>query len=84
MTTQKQSFPSLASIISLLSIVFYCVGFIRVELELNDHKERIHDLESVAEITSPANEPHVRISKAVSGKLSSILDKLSSIVFYKK
>ncbi|XP_022808596.1 titin-like [Stylophora pistillata] len=66
MTTQKQSFPSFASIISLLSIVFYCVGFIGVELELNDHKERIHDLESVAEITSPANEPHVRISKAVS------------------
>ena len=28
---QKQTLPSFFSIISVLSIVFYCVGFIRVE-----------------------------------------------------
>ena len=30
MVTQKQSLPSFASILSALSIVFYCAGFLRV------------------------------------------------------
>ena len=42
MAVQKeQSLPSFGSVISVLSIVFYCVGFIRVELELNHHKKRL-------------------------------------------
>ena len=41
MAVQKQSLLSFSSIISVLSIVFYCVGFIRVELEMNEQKERI-------------------------------------------
>ena len=44
MVTQKQSLPSFASVLSLLSIVFYCAGFLRVELELNEQK-RINALE---------------------------------------
>ena len=48
MTTQKQRFPSFASTISVLSIVFYCVGFLRVEFELNDQKMRIDALENTA------------------------------------
>ena len=40
MTTQKQRFPSFASTISVLGIVLYCAGFLRVELELNDQKKR--------------------------------------------
>ena len=46
MASQKQSLPSFASILSVLSIVFYCVGFLRVELELNEQKKRINDLEN--------------------------------------
>ena len=46
---QKQSLPSFSSVISVLSIVFYCVGFIRVELEMNEQKNRINALENVAE-----------------------------------
>ena len=46
MASQKQSLPSFASILSVLSIVFYCAGFLRVELELNQHKKRIIDLEN--------------------------------------
>ena len=42
MTTPKQRFPSLASTISVLNIVLYCVGFLRVELELNNQKERLN------------------------------------------
>ena len=47
MVTQKQSqFPSFASVLSVLSIVFYCAGFLRVELELNEQKKRIDALEN--------------------------------------
>ena len=49
MTTQKQSFPSCASIISFVSIVFYCAGFLRVEFQLSEHKMRINALEEVTE-----------------------------------
>ena len=45
MASQKRSLPSFASILSVLSIVFYCAGFLRVELELNEQKKRINDLE---------------------------------------
>ena len=49
MAAQKQSLPSFASIISVLSIVLYCAGFLRVELELNEQKTRIIALEKGAE-----------------------------------
>ena len=49
MAVQKQSMPSFASIISVLSIVLYCAGFLRVELEIHEHKKRINALESIAE-----------------------------------
>ena len=50
---QKQALPSFSSIISVLSIVFYCVGFIRVELEMNEQQNRINALENVAEEAKP-------------------------------
>ena len=53
MTAQKQSWPSFASIISVLSIMLYCAGFLRVELELNDQKKRINALENDAETAKP-------------------------------
>ena len=71
MTVQKQSLPSFASVISVLSIVFYCVGFIRVELELNQHKKRLNDLENVAETKPPSNGP-VKIIKDAAGKFFSV------------
>ncbi|KAL9967881.1 hypothetical protein ACROYT_G026184 [Oculina patagonica] len=60
MAVQKHSpVPSFASIISVLSIVFYCAGFLRVELELHEHKKRINALESVAEAKPPSNDPDI-------------------------
>ena len=53
MTTAKQRFPSLASTISALGIVLYCVGFLRVELELNNYKKRLNAVENVAKIINP-------------------------------
>ena len=46
MITQKQSLPSFSSFLSVLSIFFYCAGFLRVELELNEQKKRINALEN--------------------------------------
>ena len=53
---QKQRLPSFSSIISVLSIVFYCVGFIRVELQMNEQKNRINALENVAEEVKPKSD----------------------------
>ena len=72
MAFEKQSWPSFASTVSVLSIVFYCVGFLRVELELNEQKNRINALESiVAPIATerPSKEPDVKLIKNAPGKL---------------
>ena len=53
MTAQKeQKKPSFPLIRSVLSIVFYCAGFLRVELDLNEQKKRIQALESIEEAKS--------------------------------
>ena len=69
MVVQKQSMPSYASIISVLSIVFYCAGFLRVELELHEQRERINALASVAEGKPPSNREDMKIIKNTPGKL---------------
>jgi len=68
MAVQKQSMPSFASIISVLSIVFYCAGFLRVELELHEQKKRINALENSAEAKSPSNDADIKNTKNAPGK----------------
>ena len=58
MATQKQSAPSFATILSVLSFGFYCAGFLRVELELNEQKKRINALEIVTETGPQSSEVH--------------------------
>ena len=65
---QKQTLPSFSATISVLSIVFYCVGFIRVELEMNEQKNRINALENVAEAKLKSNDADMKIKNAP-GKL---------------
>ena len=68
MVSQKQKLPSFASILSVLSIVFYCAGFLRVELELNEQKKRINTLENIEE-TKPSEVPNLnKLTKSVAGK----------------
>ena len=56
MTAHKQKWPCFAWILSVLLIVFYCAGFLRVELELNEQVKRINLLsESVEETELLAN-----------------------------
>ena len=68
MVAQKQSMPSLATIISVLSIVFYCAGFLRVEQEIHEQKKRINALESVAEANAPSNNIDMKTIKNAPGK----------------
>ena len=68
MASQKQSLPSFASILSVLSIVFYCAGFLRVELELNQQERRINALENNKE-TTPSDVPNLnQLTKKTRGK----------------
>ena len=68
MASQKQSLPSFASLLSVLSIVFYCAGFLRVELELNEQKKRIIDLEN-NEGNKPSDVPNRdKLTKNTHGK----------------
>ena len=58
MSSQKKSLPSFASILSVLSIVLYGAGFLRVELELIKQKKRINALENIEE-TKPSDVPNL-------------------------
>ena len=58
MAIQKQCAPSFTTILSVLSVGFYCAGFLRVELELNEQKKRINALEIIAETEPPLSEVH--------------------------
>jgi len=70
MTAQKQGCPSFAAIVSVLPIIFYCAGFLRVELELNEQKKRINVLESVTKTKPLTNEPSlIKTTRNVPGKI---------------
>ena len=70
MTVEKHSGPSFASVISVLSIVFYCTGFFQVQLELKDQNRRIRVLESVASSKLPPNDQKRKFIKHAAGKLA--------------
>ena len=59
MTDHKQRFPSFATTISALSIILYCVGFLRVELELNNQRERLQALENIPVTGPPLSDPNI-------------------------
>ena len=80
MAVQKQSLPSFATIISVLSIVFYCVGFIRVELELIQHKKRLNDLESFAQTKPPSKDSDVKVINNALGKFA--IKKIQSTSYF--
>ena len=68
MASQKQHLPSFATTISALGILLYCVGFLRVELELNNQKKRLNALENNPETKLPSSDPDiVKIMKDACG-----------------
>ena len=68
MTSQKQHLPSFATTISALGILLYCIGFLRVELELNNQKKRLNALENNPETKLPSSDSNnFKIVKDVLG-----------------
>ena len=68
MVSQKKSLPSFASILSVLSIVFYCAGFLRVEFELIEQRKRINALENIQK-TKPSEVPNLdKLMRNAGGK----------------
>ena len=59
MTSQKQHLPSLATTVSTLGILLYCIGFLRVESELNNHKKRLNALENKLETKPPSSDSNI-------------------------
>ena len=59
MNAQKQRFPSIAATISALGIILYCVGFLRVELELKNQRERLQALENIPETEPPSSDRNI-------------------------
>ena len=68
MASQKKSLPAFASILSVLSIVFYCAGFLRVELELIEQRKRINALGNIQK-TKPSEVPNLdKLMRNAGGK----------------
>ena len=70
---KKSSTVSFSVIISLLSVLFYCAGFVRVELLLNEQQKKIIKLEDVVEgLKTTASDGEANLSKnTVNGKFVS-------------
>ena len=68
MASQKQSLPSFPPILFVLSIVFYCAGFLRVELELNEKKKRTNALENIEEARPSDVRNHDKLTRNAAGK----------------
>ena len=73
----EKSGPSFASILTIVSIVIYTGGLVRIELKFNNQKEKIHELESVVESMKTSNN-YVARGKFVTGvaKTKQIISKI--------
>lgn len=72
MTAPKQNSPSFASIISILSILFYCAGFLIVELELTEQQKRISVLETIGEAKAASDDPDINVIENAQGELVAV------------
>ena len=57
--------PSFASILTILSIVMYTGGFLRIEVKFNKQKDKINQLESVVETMKTSNSDDIAHGKLV-------------------
>ena len=55
--------PSFASIITILSIVMYTGGFLRIEVEFNKQKDKINELEKVVKSMKTLNSDNIAQGK---------------------
>ena len=64
----QESGPSFASIVTILSIVMYTCGFLRIEVEFNKQKDKINELEKVVESMKTLNSDNIAQGK-LDGKM---------------
>ena len=70
----EKSGPSFASILTIVSIVIYTGGLIRIEVKFEKQKEQIHELESVVELMKSSNNDVAR------GKLVAVVGKTKQTI----
>ena len=64
----KTTLSFFATTISALGILLYCIGLLRIELELNNQKKRLNAIESNLETIPPSSASNrVKIIKDASG-----------------
>ena len=59
----QESGRSFPSILTILSIVVYTDGFLRVEVEFNKQKDKINELEKVVESMKTSNSDNIAHGK---------------------
>ena len=62
MVAQKSG-PSFASILTILSIVVFTGGFLRIEVEFNKQKDKINELKKVVESIKTSNSDNIAHGK---------------------
>ena len=62
MVAQKSG-SSFASILTILSIVMFTGGFLRIEVEFNKQKDKINELEKVVESMKTSNSDNIAHDK---------------------
>ena len=70
----EKSGSSFASILTIISIVIYTGGLVRIEVKVNKQKEKIHELESVVESIKTSNNDVAR------GKFVAVVGKTKQII----
>ncbi|XP_067017624.1 uncharacterized protein [Acropora muricata] len=66
----EKSGPSFACILTIVSIVIYTGGLVRIEVKFNKQKEKIHELESVVESMKTSNNDVARVNTILRNRRS--------------
>ena len=72
----ERSGPSFASILTIVSIVIYTAGLVRIEVKFNKQKEKIHELERVVESMKKTS----NTNDVAQGKLVAVVAKTKQII----
>ena len=59
----QKSGPSFTSILTILSIVVFTGGFLRIEVEVNKEKDKINELEKVVESMKTSSSDNIAQGK---------------------
>lgn len=80
----KSAFTSTGTLISVVSVLIYCAGFVRVEIKLNEQEERMSEMEkllrvkdpSLSEVKSSKKDPTMDLTGKTSGIHSDIANDI--------